>query len=423
MFNKTILKNKLKIVSEEIPHVRSVSIGIWMKGGVIYEDNASSGITHFIEHMMFKGTKKRSARDIANEIEGVGGTLNAATSKEYICLFSRVMSDHVDKVIDIISDIILNSTYEETEIKKEKKVICEEIKMYEDNPQELIHDLFLQTVFGKYKIGKRIIGSKDSVMGTNREKITKYVEKFYKSSNMLVAVAGHIRHNDFVHKIEKYFSNLKNGSLEKVKQNINYTSKVNIHRKKLEQVHLCLGTKGIPQGDKREYALAILDTILGGGMSSRLFQKIREEMALCYSIYSFHMAYFDCGAFGVYAGCDRSQTEKVIKEIIKEFNKIKNKHISRLELKNAKEHLKGNLMLALENTSARMFKIGRNEFYLKKEVTLDDILDSIDRVQMDDIIELSQDLIKKEYFSLAILGNIEEEKKDKYKEMIMNLIN
>ncbi len=215
MFNKTELTNKLKIVTEEIPHVRSISCGIWIKGGSVQEEKEENGITHFVEHMMFKGTKRRTARDIADEMESVGGFLNAGTGKEYIYVFSRILSAHIDRAVEVMADIILNSTYSKIEIEKEKNVILEEIKMYEDNPQELIYDLFYQAAFFRYRMGKRIIGTRETIQNINREKIVDYVDKFYNSSGIIVAAAGHLKHEEFVSKIVKHFKNIKNENGEK----------------------------------------------------------------------------------------------------------------------------------------------------------------------------------------------------------------
>lgn len=423
MFNKTELANKLKIITEEIPHVRSISCGIWIKGGSVQEEKAESGITHFVEHMMFKGTKKRTARDIADEIESVGGFLNAGTGKEYICIFSRILSAHIDRAVEVMADIILNSTYSEIEVEKEKNVILEEIKMYEDNPQELIYDLFYQTAFSQYRLGRRIIGTRDTVHSINQEKIVDHVKKFYNSSGMIVAAAGHLKHEEFVSKIVKHFKNIKNENGKYFSQKADIKSSYTVKKKDLEQVHLCLGTKGLAQGYKDEYVMTVLNTILGGGMSSRLFQKIREDKGLVYSIYSFQSSYSNCGMLGVYAGCSQKNLDRVIKLIAKELNLIKNKVVSKGELSRAKEHMKGDLMLALESTSNRMLKIGRNEFYLKREVTLDEILNEIDKVKTEDIANLTEQLIKNDYIVLSILGNVEEGKAGNYKEIIGNIIN
>lgn len=418
MYRKEVLENGLRIVTEEIPHVRSVCVGIWVGSGVKDENKKNNGISHFIEHMMFKGTKRRSAKEIAETLEAVGGQLNAATDKEYTCYYTKVLSSHTSLALDLLLDMLTQSTFDPREIEREKKIVIEEIKMYEDSPDELIHDLFVQTIWGGHRLGQNILGKKEAINSLTREDILLSLKQSYTPDNLIVAAAGHLKSEEVIRQVKEVFARIW-GKKEKVYETkARLTPQVFIKEKDTEQVHLCLGTKGVHQTHKDKYALAVLGTILGGGMSSRLFQEIRERRALAYSIYSYEHCYRKNGLFGIYAGASPANLNTVVRLIVKELNRLKEKMVRKLELNKAKEQLKGALMLSLESTGTRASKLARSEFYLGREITLDEIITQINKVSADDLKRVANDLLKKEDLTLAALGPLKQDEKKRLLEIV-----
>lgn len=384
MIEKYTLPNGLRVVLEPVSHVRSVSIGIWILTGSRNETEANNGVSHFLEHMLFKGTKERSAQEIAESFASIGGHVNAFTAKEYTCYYARVLDTYQSYALNILADMFFNSVFAEEELEREKKVIMEEIKMYEDNPDDHVHHLLSQAVFGKHSLGRSILGTEAHLKSMTRDTLIDYMESHYLPSNIVISVVGNID-QDFMKEVESLFANFdrKNESLIRTKPEYVFNS---ITREKaIEQAHLCLGFPGLAASDDSAVSLALINSTLGSGMSSRLFQEIREKRGLAYSVFSYHNAYVDSGMFGIYAGTTNEQLP-ILKEAIDETIEDLVEHsLSEEELTNKKEQLKGNILLSLENTNSRMSRNGRNELLLNRHRTLDDITEEIDAVDLHDI--------------------------------------
>jgi len=406
MLKRVVLDNNITLALENTNSVRSICIGVWAYAGAIYEKPSINGISHFLEHMMFKGTKNRTAREIAEVMDSVGGQLNAFSAKEFTCYFAKVRDEHAELAIELIADMLKNSTFDEGEIEREKNVVMEEIKMYEDAPDELIHDMFSQSLWQNHPIGSPILGTNESVSGLNREKIMKYYKDKYAPENYLITIVGNFKIPKIMSLIKKYFnynkdsSERKNITIEPPKHVIKHE----VREKNVEQVHIVLGTPGITEVDDARYKLYVLNSILGGSMSSRLFQEIRENRGLAYSIFSYASLYKVAGLFGVYAGCGYKDCDNVIKLILAELEKMTKKHITKIELIRAKEQLKGNMILSLEGTNARMNRLARNEIYFGRQIPIDEVLEKINAVSEDDILNLSKQLFNVKNMALSIIG-------------------
>lgn len=409
LYNKSMLSNGLRVVSERVPYVRSVSVGVWVNSGSRYEPESEAGISHFIEHLLFKGTERRTARQIAEEIDSVGGQLNAFTGKEYTCFYCRVLDEHISLALDLLSDMIQNSLFRDEDIEKERGVIAEEIRMYEDAPDELVHDLLAGTMWDGHPLGRAIIGNTESINAINRERILEYFKGFYKPDNMVIAVAGNLDDGRIAEEIEKRFSGLSGTSFSPEQRSPEQRCTVKVRRKDTEQVHVCVGTEGVRLEDEQFYPLSVLNTILGGGTSSRLFQRIREEKGLAYSVYSYHTAYKDTGLFAVYAGIGPNYVREVLQIARNEFERFREQGPTDEELTRGKEQLKGGLMLGLESTSNRMTRLGRNELLLRYVTPLDEIVEKIESVTKEDILAVADTVLRPEKMTLTAVGPIEEE--------------
>ena len=402
--NKTILNNGVRIVTENIPGVRSVSIGIWVGVGSRNETSSESGISHFIEHMLFKGTQKRSAAQIAESLEAVGGQLNAFTTREYTCYYARVLDDNLDLAIDVLTDIFFNSIFADEMIEKERGVVEEEIRMYDDTPDELIHDIAIQNIWPEDSLGRPILGNYKSLNEINTQKIMNYMNDNYLPSNCVVAVAGNVDHESILNKLGGIFecwnnkANMKEFNTPKKIFNVS-----NLYRK-TEQVQICLSTDGLSYDDSRIYSLMILNNVLGGGLSSRLMQSIRENHGLAYSVYTYHSAFRDTGLFTIYVGTSPQKYEDVLKLLFEELLDVYLNGITQKELTNTKEQLKGNLYLGLESVNSRMIRLGRSELTLKRILTPEEIVEKLYAVKMEDICSLSEDLFAQNNFSLSTIG-------------------
>ena len=408
MYQKTLLKNGIRVVSENIPSVRSFSAGIWITTGSRDEDSAENGISHFIEHLAFKGTKNRSAHDIAKEIDSVGGILNGFTEREYTCFHAKVLDQHWPLAIELLSDIFLNSVFDPREIERERNVILQEIKMVEDTPDDYIHDLFNEVFWEGHSLGYPIVGRKERVNSFDRETIRRYFDEHYRSNNLVISMAGNIDHDEVVGRIEDTFGRLQE-RMEVGKRNPPEPSpRIGIFPRDLEQVHLCLGTKGIPQTHRMRYSGYVLNTLLGRGMSSYLFQEIREKRGLAYSVYSYRPAYFDVGQLVVYAGTARASLEDVVRLTIKQFDTFRKGRIREDELRRAQEQLKGNLLLSLESSDSWMTRLAQNEMYFGKYIPIEEVIKSIEGVTSSEVIRLAQDLFREDLFCLVVLGPIGE---------------
>ena len=408
MWKKTILENGLRIVTEEVPYVHSAVIGIWVRAGSRNEEDSNHGISHFIEHLLFKGTTNRTAKQIAEELETVGGSINAFTTKEYTCYYAKVLDEHFELAIDLLADMFFNSTFDEEEIDKEKNVIIEEIRMYEDSPDELIHDLFTQLVLQKHPLGRTIIGSIDSVNKIARSDILNYITKYYTPTNTVISVAGNITHNKVTEKLSNLFGNWQRKPIDIQYVQPAHNSDALIMQKDTEQIQICMGVPGLSQGNEDTYVLYVLNNILGGGLSSRLFQEVRENRGLAYSIYSYHTAYKDGGLFTIYAGTSPSRFEKVIKVIAQELYKCKKFGIGREEMERTKTQIKGNLLLGMESISNRMSRLGRTELCYGRIISAEEIVENTQKVTIDQVLQLCDSLFQKEKFSLTALGPIKD---------------
>jgi|SRR5690625_1718411 len=372
-------KNGVRIVLEPVPTVRSVTIGVWVLTGSRNETEENNGISHFLEHMFFKGTKNRTAKEIAESFDSIGGQVNAFTSKEYTCYYARVLDTYKEHAIDVLSDMFFNSTFPEEEIEREKKVVIEEIKMYEDTPDDHVHDLLSRATFGNHPLGRSILGTEKHLNSFTKQTLIDYLDTFYTPNNVVVSIAGNVDAS-FIEKVENYFDrfNRKNNEINRVKPKYVYDSITK--NKETEQAHLCLGFNGLSIEDKNIPSMMILNSALGGGMSSRLFQEVREKRGLAYSVFSYHSSYLDSGLLAIYAGTNKEQLHLLQETIHKTIDDLVQNGLTEKEFKNNKEQLKGNLVLSLESTNSRMSRNGRNELLLKRHRSLDDIIREIDAV-------------------------------------------
>ncbi|HPL53926.1 MAG TPA: pitrilysin family protein [Bacillota bacterium] len=407
MFQKELLKNGIRIVTEEIPYVNSVSIGLWIKAGSRYESIENNGISHFIEHMLFKGTKKRSAKEIANSIDKIGGQLNAFTSKECTCLYAKVLDAHFDIALDVLADMFFNSNFDHEDIEKEKGVVLEEINMYEDSPEDLVHDLFSQTVWSGNSLGMPVLGTESSLGNLKREKILDYFNNNYIPQNIVISVVGNIKHTDAVKNVREYFEKSKPGNREAIQTlTPNFEPEYMFKNKLTEQVHLCMGFVGVDIKSEAYYPMLILNNIFGGAMSSRLFQKIREDRGLAYSVFSYPSSFVDCGLFSIYAGSKPCNLKSVAELIMEEINILKEKGITEEELYDSKEQLKGSYILGLESTSGRMISIGKSELILKRVYTPAEILEKIDKVDIESTNKVINYIFDKRNMGAAVIGSM-----------------
>lgn len=395
-------KNGLRIVLESVPTVRSVTIGIWVRTGSRQETEQNNGISHFLEHMIFKGTKNRTARQIAEAFDSIGGQVNAFTSKEYTCFYARVLDTYKERALDVLTDMLFNSTFLEEEIEREKKVVMEEIKMYEDTPDDHVHDLLATATFGNHPLGRPIIGTDKQIKSFTKQTLIDYMKDFYTPNNIVVSVAGNAE-REFIYKIESLFSSLKDSKSSIKREKPTFLANKIIKNKETEQAHVCLGYQGLAVNDSRISALLIINSILGGGMSSRLFQEVREKHGLAYSVFSYHAAYLDCGVLTIYAGTNKEQVDLLQTTIKQTIYNLVDKGLTDKEFTNSKEQLKGNMMLSLESTNSRMSRNGRNELLLGRQRSLDDVIHDIDGVDRNTINEVMERMFSNEYAQAIIV--------------------
>lgn len=395
-------KNGLRIVLESVPTVRSVTIGIWVRTGSRQETEQNNGISHFLEHMIFKGTKNRTARQIAEAFDSIGGQVNAFTSKEYTCFYARVLDTYKERALDVLTDMLFNSTFLEEEIEREKKVVLEEIKMYEDTPDDHVHDLLATATFGNHPLGRPIIGTDKQIKSFTKQTLIDYMKDFYTPNNIVVSVAGNAE-REFIYKIESLFSSLKDSKSSIKREKPTFLANKIIKNKETEQAHVCLGYQGLAVNDSRISALLIINSILGGGMSSRLFQEVREKHGLAYSVFSYHAAYLDCGVLTIYAGTNKEQVDLLQTTIKQTIYNLVDKGLTDKEFTNSKEQLKGNMMLSLESTNSRMSRNGRNELLLGRQRSLDDVIHDIDGVDRNTINEVMERMFSNEYAQAIIV--------------------
>lgn len=408
MIKQFKLENDIEVIVEKLEHVKSVSVGYWVRVGSINEDEKINGVSHFIEHMLFKGTKNRTAKDIATTMDNIGGQLNAFTSKECTCYYAKVIDSHIDIALDVLSDMIKNPLFEERDIERERGVVVEEINMYEDSPEDLAHDELSKVMYQDNSLGYPILGTIETLSNMTRKDIVDYYQRYYIPNNIVISVVGNVEYEDVINML-----NEKMGKLEELNKasNLKVEEKLTFgtvkRTKDIEQFHMCLGYKGYGRNQNEQHALMVLNNILGGSMSSRLFQKIREEMGLVYSIYSYPTSYIDTGVFTIYAGMNSNEAVNVLNLINEEIEILKSESITEEELKTAKEQLKGNYILGLESTSSRMINYGRTYILENKIKTQEEILQLIDGVTVEDVKKVIDDIFS-ESASISYVSEFDE---------------
>ncbi|MFM9277265.1 M16 family metallopeptidase [Paenibacillus jiagnxiensis] len=397
------LNNGLRVVMEKIPNVRSVSFGIWVKTGSRHEAEASSGISHFIEHMLFKGTDRFSAKDIAEEFDAIGGNVNAFTSKEYTCYYAKVLDEHLPIAVDVLSDMFFNSKLDPEELAREKNVILEEISMYEDTPDDMVHDLVSRAAYGSHPLAFPILGSEERLQGMDSDQLRSYMREHYTIENTVISLAGNIN-DDVVELLEKHFGHFDNHGQPSKLDVPAFAGQLLFHEKSTEQNHICLSFPGCATGEPLHYAMILLNNALGGGMSSRLFQEIREKRGLAYSVYSYHSSHADSGLLTIYAGTAPKQTKDVLELTQELLHDAAVKGLTSTELSKGKEQLKGSLILSLESTGSRMNRNGKNELMLGRHYTLDEMIRNIEQVTMNDVQAVLDRMFAKP-FAVAMVGS------------------
>jgi predicted Zn-dependent peptidase len=403
----TVLPNGLRVVTESMPSVRSVSLGIWIGTGSRVEKGAENGISHFIEHMVFKGTKNRSAEDIARSVDSIGGGLDAFTSKELVSFNTKVLDEHLPIALDVLSDMVLNPLFREDDIEKEKGVILEEIKSEADQPEFVLHEMFISNFWKGHGLGRPILGTRETVKKFNREMLFNFYDRVYSPKNILITAAGSLEHEHIVNLIRERFDTLHDrGTLPPDRVPVSSAPIILKNKESLEQVHITVGVPAYPLAHEMRFPLYLLNTVLGGGMSSRLFQNIRERQGLVYSVYSELNLFSDTGCTTIYAGTGVETARQVVDSINHEIVKFKEDLIGDDELRRAKDHLKGSLMLSLESTSSRMSNLARQELYFPRFYSFDEMLESIESVTRDQVQQVAQEFFRTDNIALAMLGRV-----------------
>ena len=407
MYDVTVLPNGVMVVTEVVPHVRSVSVGFWVKAGSRMESPRVRGVSHLIEHMLFKGTPSRTAKQIAEEMDSIGGQLNAYTSKEYTCYYAKCLDSHLHVAVGILSDILKDSLLDEADIEKEKSVVLEEIGMCEDNPDELAHDLIFRALWGDDQLGVNTLGERATVRSLTRDNLVSYMDNWYRPGNLFVVAVGNVSHRDLVQLVSKYLGDLEGLIVNTAFSTPKTVGDVLTVERDTEQVHLCIATSGASRVDPQRYPVAVLDGLLGGSMSSRLFQHLREERGLVYSTYSYNVCYSDTGLFGVYAGMSAEQFEQVVGLIMAELDAIMKSDIREDEVTRAKEQLKGNLVISLENTGNRMSRLAKLAMFHQRLTAPDELVRRIDAVTLDDVVEVAQAMFSQSKLAISAVGPID----------------
>ena len=404
---RAALPNGIRIVTEAMPYVRSVSLGIWIGSGSRLENGPENGLSHFIEHMVFKGTKHRSAEDIARSVDSVGGGLDAFTSKELVSFNAKVLDEHLPLALDILADLVLNPLFREADIEKEKGVILEEIKMEADQPEFVLHEAFISNFWKGHGLGKPILGTKETVKKFQQQMLCDYYTRVYSPRNILITAEGNLRHESIVDLVRQKFESLQQRAtlpLDTIPQP--HAPIILKKKESLEQVHIALGVPAYALAHELRFPLYVLNTVLGGGMSSRLFQNIREKQGLAYAVYSELNLFSDTGCFTIYAGTAQETAKQVVESVIQEFRQLKNDLIGNDELRRAKDHLKGSLMLSLESTSSRMSNLARQELYFNRFMSLDEMIDSIEAVTREQVQDIAREFFQTQNIAVAMLGRL-----------------
>jgi predicted Zn-dependent peptidase len=389
-----------------MPHVRSVSIGVWLARGSRHEPQEHAGIAHFVEHMLFKGTATRSAEDIAQAIDSIGGQMDAFTAKEYASYYIKVLDEHLPLAMDVLTDIVLRPAFSDEDIDREKKVVLEEIKMVEDTPDDLVHELFTENFWLGHPLGRPILGTKDTVEGLSAESLREYFASAYTPDNMIIAAVGNVDHARVRDLVTRHFGDLTPNGSQLMEAPPRVVPTIMIRNKELEQSHVCLGTSGYRQDHEDRYASYVLNTVLGGSMSSRLFQNVREKRGLAYAVFSGLSAYRDAGSVTVYAGCANDAVGELVDVVVAELRRLKEEPPPEAELRRAKDHLKGSLMLNLESTSSRMSHLARQEIYFDRQFGLDETLEGVERVTREHVQRVARDLFADGGLAATVLGAV-----------------
>ena len=413
-FARTQLDSGATVVTERMDEVRSVSVGFWWDVGSRDEPDNLAGTSHFLEHLLFKGTPTRSAKDIADALDAVGGDINAFTGKEYTCFYSRVLDDDLPMAFDVLSDMVKNSSVDPVELESERKVILEEIAMHEDAPDELVHDLFYRCMWDKHPLGRPVLGFNETIGRVKRDEVAGYWRERYSPSNLVVAAAGHVDHDDLVERVSALFSDGAGAKTERNGAKPTPAAGVNVYKRPTEQAHIIIGTEGLHRAHEDRHALAVLDTVLGGGMSSRLFQEVREKRGLAYSVYSYRSLYADAGSFAVYAGTTPQNAETVIDLVRTEISSVLTEGITEAELERAKGHAKGALVLSSEDPGSRMNRLGRQQLTTGEILSIDELIERFDSLTMEDIKRAAHLVLGRGDFQITVVGPFDEGAFDRY---------
>ncbi len=407
MIQRTTLDNGIRVLSEKVPGCHSVSLGVWVNNGSRHESAELNGISHFIEHMLFKGTDRRSAQDVAREVDSVGGLLNAFTSREYSCYFVKILAEKLPMAVDLLGDLICNSNFDLDDIEKERRVILQEIAMIEDSPEDLIHDQFANGFWSGHPLGMPVIGTRSTVGDINRQQMIDFMGDRYVGHNFCVVAAGNLEHEELITLVEQALGGVVEFGVEQEEIVPIVRRRVEVVNRDLEQTHICLGVEGLPQNHADRYGTYLLNTILGGNMSSRLFQKVREDLGLAYSVYSYHHNHSDSGAFIVYAGTSSEAAPLVTRTILEELTRLRYKAVSYEELQSAKDYLKGSMLLAMESMDSRMTRLAKNELFLRDVgISLEESRAMIDAVTVELVQYLAESLFVNETFNLHVSGRV-----------------
>lgn len=407
MIQRTTLDNGIRVLSEKVPGCHSISLGVWVNNGSRHESAELNGISHFIEHMLFKGTSRRSAQDVAREVDSVGGLLNGFTSREYSCYFVKILAEKLPMAVDLLGDLICHSRFDLDDIEKERRVILQEIAMIEDSPEESIHDQFAHGFWAGHPLGMPVIGTRQSVADIDRQQMLNFMSERYVGRNLCVVAAGGLDHEELVTLVKQALDGVTDSGVEQefvvpvVKRHIEMV------QRDLEQTHICLGLEGLPQNHVNRYGTYLLNTILGGNMSSRLFQKVREDLGMAYSVYSYHHNHSDSGAFIVYAGTSSENAPLVTRTILKELTRLRYEAVSFEELQSAKDYLKGSMLLSMESMDNRMTRLAKNELFLRDVgISLDESRANIDAVTVELVQHIAESLFVNETLNLHVTGRI-----------------
>lgn len=408
MYDEFTLSNGLRVIAEKIPHFRSVSVGLWIGTGSMLETRGENGLSHFIEHMLFKGTQQRSAMQIAEEMDAIGGQVNAFTSKECTCYYAKVIDEHFEKALDLLSDMLLHASFNPQDLEKERSVILEEIAMTEDTPEDLVYELLSEAYFGDHALARPILGPAEVIRSVTREQILAFHRRHYRPDNTVLAVAGGYELDQLRELAGRYLGAwAAPAQAQKAEPFAGCAQQVRIKRKDIEQVHVCLGYEGIATGADEAYPMAVFNNIFGGGMSSRLFQKIREEMGAAYSVYSYPTSYPDCGVYAIYAGTSIQQAQQVVDEIRRQVDRFLADGFTGREFVQARDQLKGGYILGLESTSSRMSALGRSKLLLGYANEIDEVIRRIERVTPQDVMSVARRILESPFAAAAVGRGVE----------------